>query len=176
MRLLLHVCCGPCAYVYLTNYRHYGFLGDRTDHHLSTQSCINSSRHDFFWFNPNIQPLEEYQNRRDSLISLTAKQGINLFINDTHGGPKAGFCAECYQIRLEHTAAKAANAGYDAFSTTLLVSPFQNFETLVSIGRDLSAKYNVKFIKHDFRQNFRKGKNEARALGLYIQKYCGCQS
>lgn len=77
-------------------------------------------------------------------------------------------------MRLEQTAKYAKENGYDAFSTTLLISPYQNHEALKQIGEELAQKYNLIFLYRDFRPGFREGQNEARELGLYMQKYCGC--
>ena len=64
--------------------------------------------------------------------------------------------------------------GYDAFTTTLLVSPYQNHELLIQVAEEMAEKYEIKFLYRDFRPGFREGQNEARNLGLYMQKYCGC--
>ena len=32
----------------------------------------------------------------------------------------------------------------------------------------------MSFLYRDFRPGFRQGQAEARSLGLYLQKYCGC--
>jgi len=64
--------------------------------------------------------------------------------------------------------------GYEAFTTTLLVSPYQNHELLKQVGEEMAEKYGVEFLYRDFRPGFREGQNEARQLGLYMQKYCGC--
>jgi len=66
------------------------------------------------------------------------------------------------------------STGYDAFTTTLLVSPYQNHELLIKVAEEVAEKYDVKFLYRDFRPGFREGQNEARQLGLYMQKYCGC--
>lgn len=66
------------------------------------------------------------------------------------------------------------NIGYDTFSTTLLISPYQNHDALKQIGEEMARKYNLTFLYRDFRPGFREGQNEARELGLYMQKYCGC--
>ena len=66
------------------------------------------------------------------------------------------------------------NTGYDAFTTTLLVSPYQNHDLLVQVAEEIANKYGIKFLYRDFRPGFREGQNEARELGLYMQKYCGC--
>ncbi len=83
-------------------------------------------------------------------------------------------CKSCYRLRLEKTAEQAQKKGFDAFSTTLLISPFQDFEQLVIIGEELAGKYNVPFYLRDFRQYFCKAMTYAKEFGLYRQKYCGC--
>ena len=64
--------------------------------------------------------------------------------------------------------------GYDAFTTTLLVSPYQNHDLLIQVAQQVAKKYDIEFLYRDFRPGFREGQNEARQLGLYMQKYCGC--
>jgi len=64
--------------------------------------------------------------------------------------------------------------GYNAFSTTLLISPYQNHEELKKIDEELAKKYEIEFFYRDFRVGFREGQTKARELGLYMQKYCGC--
>ncbi len=80
----------------------------------------------------------------------------------------------CYRVRLEQTARYAKEHGYDTFSTTLLISPYQNHEALKVIGEEMAKKYNLTFLYRDFRPGFKEGQAEARELGLYMQKYCGC--
>ena len=64
--------------------------------------------------------------------------------------------------------------GFDAFSTTLLVSPYQKHELIIKIANEMAEKYGVKFIYQDFREGFRIGQQMARDKELYMQKYCGC--
>ena len=64
--------------------------------------------------------------------------------------------------------------GFDTFSTTLLVSPYQKHELIVKIANEMADKYNIKFLYQDFREGFRIGQQMARDAGLYMQKYCGC--
>ena len=68
----------------------------------------------------------------------------------------------------------AKEHGYDCFSTTLLVSPYQNHEALIEVAESMAEKYGIKFLYRDFRVGFREGQAKARELGLYMQKYCGC--
>jgi len=80
----------------------------------------------------------------------------------------------CYKIRLEQTVKYAKENGYNAFTTTLLVSPYQQHEKIKQICEELSVKYDINFVYRDFRIGFREGQAKARQLGLYMQKYCGC--
>jgi predicted adenine nucleotide alpha hydrolase (AANH) superfamily ATPase len=83
-------------------------------------------------------------------------------------------CTFCYRLRLEKTAALAKEQGFDAFSTTLLISPYQNHELLKSTAVEVAQSIGTEFLYRDFRPHFREGQGEARRLGLYRQKYCGC--
>jgi predicted adenine nucleotide alpha hydrolase (AANH) superfamily ATPase len=168
MRLLFHCCCAPCT--------------------LSCLESINNTetKPDLYWYNPNIHPLIEYRLRRDALVSFAAKKNLELKLIDEYGlsffitevfpnmNDKAIRCERCYYMRLYKTAEAAAVMGYDAFSTSLLASPYQNHEKIKRIGEELGEKYNIQFYYKDFRPAFRQGQAEARAEGLYMQKYCGC--
>jgi len=101
--------------------------------------------------------------------------GLELFLRSV--GPDTempGRCGICYHLRLEKTAAFAAEHGFDTFSTSLLISPYQQHETIQRLGEELATQYGIAFLYRDFRPLFRKGQAAARAQGLYMQKYCGC--
>ncbi len=166
MKLLLHTCCAPCS-VY----------------------CIGTLREEgieptVYWFNPNIHPYMEYKARRDCLRQYTNDIGIEAIFEENYG--IRDFCKNvvndlenrcqkyCYPVRLEQTAKYAKENGYDSFSTTLLVSPYQNHEVLIKVAEEMAKKYDIKFLYRDFRVGFRQGQAKARELGLYMQKYCGC--
>jgi len=83
-------------------------------------------------------------------------------------------CSSCYELRLEKTAEQARSLGFEAFTTTLLISPYQDIKGIGSIGQTLADKYNVQFYFRDFRPYFRKAMALSGELGLYRQKYCGC--
>ena len=166
MKLLLHTCCAPCS-VY----------------------CIDSLREEkieptVYWFNPNIHPYMEYKARRDCLKEYTKSINVEAIFEENYGlrdfcknviGDLENRCKNyCYPVRLEQTAKYAKEHGYDCFSTTLLVSPYQNHEALVEVAESMSKKYGIKFLYRDFRVGFRQGQAKARELGLYMQKYCGC--
>ena len=83
-------------------------------------------------------------------------------------------CSHCYDIRMDRTARYALEHGFPAFSTTLLVSPYQNHAGIVEAAERAAAKYGVEFLYRDFRVGFREGQAKARELEMYMQKYCGC--
>ena len=165
-KILLHTCCAPCS-VY----------------------CVEILRNEnieptIYWYNPNIHPYQEYKARRECLKEYAESINIDAIFEENYGLKE--FCKNvvndlqnrcknyCYKVRLEQTAKYAKENGYDGFSTTLLVSPYQNHEALKELGQKLAKEYGIEFIYRDFRVGFREGQAKARELGLYMQKYCGC--
>ena len=166
MKLLMHTCCAPCS-VY----------------------CIDTLRNEkieptIYWYNPNIHPYMEYKARRDTLKEYTKSIGVKAIFEEDYGLDK--FCKNvvndlenrcvnyCYRVRMEQTVKYAKENGYDAFTSTLFVSPYQKHEELKKLCENLSKKYEIEFVYRDFRVGFREGQAKARELGLYMQKYCGC--
>ena len=166
MKLLMHTCCAPCS-VY----------------------CIDTLRAEgieptLFWYNPNIHPFMEYKARRDCLKDYSSMVGVKLIVNEDYGLDEfcknvindiPGRCVNyCYRKRIGETVRFAVENGYDAFTTTLLVSPYQKHEELKAVCEELAEASGIKFVYRDFRVGFRDGQAKARELGLYMQKYCGC--
>jgi len=165
MEILLHTCCGPCAVVYTGGLDAKGL------------------NYDLLWYNHNIHPFTEYRSRRQALEEFAKTKKCKLMVEDDYGlkgfvasvvADPSNRCHGCYKNRLEFTAQKAKTHGYPAFSTTLLASPYQNFDTICHLGKELAQQHNLQFIIEDFRADFRTGINKAREMGLYMQKYCGC--
>ena len=69
---------------------------------------------------------------------------------------------------------QAAEGGFDSFTSSLFISPYQNHELMREVAERAAAEYGVEFLYRDFRPYFRAGQERARELGFYIQKYCGC--
>jgi predicted adenine nucleotide alpha hydrolase (AANH) superfamily ATPase len=112
----------------------------------------------------------------DENISLFTKTayGLRGFLSAIPNHDFPSRCAVCYRIRLDETARYAKQNGYDRFSTTLLISPYQNHELLIKTAETAAEKYQIPFLYRDFREFFREGQSKARAAGFYMQKYCGC--
>lgn len=165
-KILLHICCANCA-IY----------------------CIERLREmvydvDGFFYNPNIHPIAEYSKRRNSVEEMSEKVDLTItYFKDYNFEDyfkKVSFyedsskCELCWKLRLSETAEYAAKRDYNAFSTTLLISPYQNQDIIKTIGNELSKKYSVQFIFEDFRKGFAQSQKEAKKMGLYRQNYCGC--
>lgn len=166
MKLLVHACCGPCSVYPLGR-----LMEDEIDFSV-------------FWYNPNIHPYMEYKNRKEHLEKLVSEINKELILKDEYGlrefcknvvDDLGNRCSDyCYKVRLEETAKCAKENGYDSFTTTLLISPYQDHDELIRIGNEMAQKYDLTFYYEDFRIGFRKGQQIARQKQLYMQKYCGC--
>ena len=165
MKLLLHICCAPCSVMCIETLRDEGIL----------PTC--------FWYNPNIHPVTEYKMRKNTLVRYAQDIHMPLIVENDYGlrefvthvaGDIEHRCGYCYLCRLEETARYAAENGFDAFSTTLLISPYQKHNLIIKVGEKMAEKYGVSFLYRDFRPYFKEGQERAKELGLYRQKYCGC--
>jgi hypothetical protein len=167
MRLLLHTCCGPC------------FLGVWED----VQDKFEITN---LFYNPNIQPKEEYQKRLNNLKKAARKRSRDILTLDydkeEHEKAIAGLeqnfperCLKCYRLRLEKAALEAKKNGFDLYSTTLLISPYQQHKAVREIGEKIGNELNIEFYYQDFRPFFRQGQQLAKELDIYSQKFCGCQ-
>lgn len=166
-KILMHTCCAPCSVACVESLRAEG---------LQPTS---------YWFNPNIHPYKEYQARKQTLEKYAKSIGMKLIIGgryDVRGFLQAldgdfdfgSRCEVCYRLRFEQTARFAAENGYDCFTSTLFISPYQNQELMRRTAQHCAEEYGVEFIYRDFRPLFKEGQEKARELGLYMQKYCGC--
>jgi predicted adenine nucleotide alpha hydrolase (AANH) superfamily ATPase len=133
------------------------------------------------FYNPNIHPYTEYKNRMEALEKYAQIKGTRVIYKDydmenyLRGAlASADRCEFCYSLRLAEAAKTARQFGFDAFTTTLLISPYQKHELLARTGEKIANEYGVKFYYEDFREGYRESRELARALELYMQKYCGC--
>lgn len=172
-RVLLHSCCGPCSTAVLT------FLKDYFDVTV-------------LYYNPNIEPIEEYEKRKieqirfikefnePSIKFLDCDYDNESFKNIAKGlenEPEGGArCIKCYKLRLEYTAKKAKELGFDYFGTTLTVSPYKNSNHINDIGAFLEKEYGIKFLYSDFKKKdgYKKSIELSKKYNLYRQDYCGC--
>ena len=165
MKLLLHTCCAPCLIYPLEKLAEKWF--EVTG----------------FFYNPNVHPFAEYQTRKQAIESFIKQNHIEViypeynpaeFFQAVNLKERNGRCSVCWSLRLKTTARVAKEKGFSHFSTTLLVSPYQDQELLKQIGSDISAQEGIEFYYEDFRPGFKKAHDIARAQNIYCQKYCGC--
>jgi len=167
MKILLHTCCAPCAIHPLQDLRR------------SEENAIT-----LFFYNPNIHPYTEMRKRLEASLDFAESAGVRIEVGDydmesffsaVAADMKApARCLKCWRLRLTETARLAAERGFDAFSSTLLVSPYQNRETILEIGEELMNRYNIRFLPNDWRNGFREAQEISRQRNMYRQKYCGC--
>ncbi len=173
--LLLQSCCGPCSsYVLEVLSRFFKVT--------------------VLYYNPNIYPKEEYDLRLNEQIkiinSMKFKNRVSLmecdydeneFLNlikgmenEREGGKR---CKECFILRLNETAKRAKESGFDYFTTTLSVSPHKNAQLLNEIGKDLEKEYGVKYLVADFKkkEGYKRSIQLSKEFDLYRQEYCGCR-
>lgn len=166
MKLLLHVCCAPCAIFSLSEARKDKF-------------AVTG-----FFYNPNIQPGFEYAKRKKEAENyfkseksefVSFKYDTSIFFKNIDGSEnKLKRCQACWEMRLKKAVSFAKETGFDAFTTTLLASPYQEHDILKSICGNLSDNSGVNFYYKDFRVGFRDAHRLAREKGMYCQNYCGC--
>ena len=165
MNVLLHICCAPCANRPLALLQEQG--------HQVTG----------FWYNPNIHPFTEYRSRRNIVREYLAEIGVPLIEQNDYAlrpfvravaEDIAHRCVKCYEMRLFETARTAKEQGFDAFTSSLFISPYQNHSLMMETAQRAAEEYGVDFFYEDFRPLFKEGQEFAREHGFYMQKYCGC--
>ena len=165
MRILLHICCGPCALYPLSRLHQAG-------HEVSG-----------LFHNPNIHPFREFRRRLETARHVGEQTHCPLVVDEAYGLTaylrqvvfhEQERCSLCYAMRLARTAEECAARGFEAFTTTLLYSRYQNHAAIAELGRQLADQHGLHFYYEDFREGWQQGIDESLRLGLYRQPYCGC--
>ena len=177
-KILLHSCCAPCSTAVIER------LKDEFDIVI-------------FYYNPNIYPEEEYLKRKqeeikyikhlnetDNELSITMLdsdyecekfyEATRGYENEREGGAR---CALCFKLRLNETAKKAKELGFDVFGTTLTVSPHKNAELINSIGLGIEKEIGIKFLVSNFKKQngYKRSIELSKENNIYRQSYCGCE-
>ena len=164
MRVLFHVCCGPC-------FARAGRLLKEEGHEVVA-----------YFYNPNIHPYTEFEARLQAFEEVCEAEGLPTIVDPIYepevwlrGALKEDHrCVHCYRDRLARTAAKAREEGFDAFTSTLLASPYQDHELAHRLGEEAAEEAGVRFLYRDFREHWKDSRRRTFELGVYRQKYCGC--
>ena len=165
MKILMHLCCGPCSIYPVEVLRKEGadVMG--------------------FFYKNNIHPYTECLRRQEALEKYAAQ--INLRVIHQEGYDLEGFiqnlvyreadrCRHCYHDRLRTTALIAKRGKFDYFSSTLLYSKFQKHEMVRSIGESVAKSVGIPFFYQNFREGWKEGLEKSKELEMYRQQYCGC--
>ena len=180
MKILLHMCCAPCACYPVKKLRDENF--EPTG----------------YFFNPNIHPYQEWRQRLKTAREFADKVGMKIFTDNHYGlrdflervyktvgeisdedtvANPDGFharCKICYAWRLSETAKFAAENNFEIFTSTLFYSKHQNHELMKNIAENVAKNFGVKFYYEDFRIGWQEGIDISKNLELYRQNYCGC--
>ncbi len=168
MKLLLHMCCGPCSCYPLKKLRSEGI--EPTG----------------FFFNPNIHPYKEWEHRLETAKEFAQKTNMEIITDENYRlreflkkalpaeAIPNGRCTMCYTWRLQETARYAAEHGYTHFTSTLFYSIYQQHDLMRRTAEKFAAEYGVGFYYEDFRPGWQEGIDLSHELELYRQPYCGC--
>ena len=132
LRVLLHACCGPCASACGPALREMG------------REVV------LFFSNSNIDTREEFERRLAAARALGEADGVEVVADGydhadwlekvaagLEDAPEKGArCARCFRYSLARAAAYAAAHGYDAFTTSLTVSPHKVSPMVFAAGED----------------------------------------
>lgn len=168
--ILLHSCCGPCSSSVIERVKPYFDIT-------------------VLYYNPNIEPKEEYEKRKSEQIRLLKELNIkymdcdydnNIYrekIKGTEEEKEGGArCTLCFMLRLSKTAKLAKENNFDCFGTTLTVSPHKNSELINKIGFKEAEKEGINFLPADFKkeEGYKRSIELSKKYNLYRQDYCGC--
>ncbi len=169
-RILVHTCCASCSSYVLP--------------HLSERYEVTA-----YFFNPNVQPEEEYNLRLEEMKRVCHAFQVPLIEGAyepeswwavihpfRHLPERSDRCWACYRLRLEETAKKAAEMACEAFTTTLSVSPHKVHARIVEIGEEAAQRTGIRFVSEDFKKKdgFTISVERSTELDLTRQGYCGC--
>ncbi len=165
--VLIHCCCAHCAAYTVEHWWRQGY----------EVSAL--------WYNPNIHPYTEHQHRLEAMKALAQKVNLPLIVAEGYDiidyfrqvvghEPEPERCRYCFQLRLSKTAETARQMGFDAFTTTLLISPHQKHDQLREIGNELAEEKGIDFLYIDLRKRYSDSRRMTKPLNLHRQQYCGC--
>ena len=168
MKVVLHICCGVCA--------------------AGAAERLTSEGHEVLglFYNPNIHPLEEYDRRLEVAYKVAKELNFPLAVppyipeewfeatssleNEPEGGRR---CEVCFRLRLEKTRLYLEDCGWDAFTTTLTISPRKSADVINRVGQEIGGD---RFLVRDFKKKagFQQATELVKKWALYRQNYCGC--
>jgi predicted adenine nucleotide alpha hydrolase (AANH) superfamily ATPase len=165
LKLLLHTCCGPCS--------------------IYPLSVLNTMQIEVmgYFYRSNIHPFQECLRRENTLRVYAQSIGLKVIYQKNYAIEtflqsiafrEKQRCSYCYHARLTAAAKVGKKGKFDAFSSTLLYSKFQNHDLIREIGHAVGKEQGISFYYHDFRDGWKEGIERSKQLNMYRQPYCGC--
>jgi len=163
--VLVHCCCAHCAAYTLGYWRGQGYDASA------------------FWYNPNIHPYTEHQNRLEAMKKLAENLSFPLIVAEGYdiagyfrrvAGNEGQRCLPCFRLRLEKTAGEALKLGFTGFTSTLLISHQQKHDLLKQAGEEAAGEKGIVFLYADLRKRYSDSRHITKPMELYRQQYCGC--
>ena len=122
--LLVDCCCGPCALLSLQRFHEPDYMTY------------------YLFHNPNIHPFQEYRRRLEGFEVLMEREDMRYIVvpYDPEEWIRAvayreeSRCEICYRLRMRYAACIAVEEGYDALTTTLFASPYQDHDLITLLG------------------------------------------
>ena len=131
-KILLHACCGICSGYPISLLKEMGYCPV------------------VYFCNPNLDTEEEFNKRLDAQKTICKYHEVDLIIEEYNhkdflsvvkgleNEPERGKrCDKCIELRLKHTAQKAIKLGINKITTSLVISPHKNFNTISEIGKSV---------------------------------------
>ena len=173
-KMLLHVCCAPCA----TSV-------------LEKLTQLDMYEITLYFSNSNIMPKAEYDKRLDTLKEFISKNYKDIQIiedqynnseyfeivkNNLYDKEHGTRCTLCLDYRLHRTAKYAKANNFDIFATTLTVSPYKNASLINQLGQRFAEEYGVEYLVSDFKKQngYLRSIQICKEQNIYRQNYCGC--
>lgn len=161
MKLLLHACCADCALKFLES--------------AKTEKIETT----IYYYNPNIHPRAEYSARLKAMQQVALENKVKIIVPDwrpveyfekvgQENLERPSRCVRCWELRLDKSAEYAAKNGFEAFSSTLVTSEYQDEEKIEKVAKVKAEKYKIKFWRP------KEVVKELKTSGFYKQFFCGC--
>ncbi|MBM3326681.1 MAG: epoxyqueuosine reductase QueH [Calditrichaeota bacterium] len=170
-KILLHICCAP-------------------DAAIGWERLMNDWEVVGLFYNPNIEPREEYDLRRYEIFKLSGLLALECLeeppdtalwfelVKEYADEPERGArCHRCIAHRLEVAAGCAAQLSIRTFTTTLTASPHKDVAFIHQTGQEIAARLGLDYTAITFRKQngYQRSIELSKHYGLYRQNYCGCR-
>ena len=178
-KLLLNICCGPCAIPVVDYLKNRCALQDVS----------------LYFYAPNLYPAEEFTRRLEAASRVAAFYGVELitgpheheawleYLNNNLSRhpreyPENGArCLACFAFRIDRSIACAKACGFNQFGMTLSVSRHKDTGFINTYSEMSAAGSRINYVRFELDpvRAHQLGTEIAKKNSIYRQKYCGCE-